>query len=105
MEKHGGALCPWHLLGPRANDNIFPIEVNPCYLFAEWVTHDRVALIRVAPKTTLYYLMENRALRLYANVSRRVRHFNGSISMISVGKQAKGLGLIAADIYRENIRG
>ena len=63
-----------------------------------------LTLIRVAPKTTLYYLMENTALRLYANVTHRVRHFNGSISMISVDKQAKDLGLIAADICPENIR-
>ena len=48
--------------------------------------------------------MENTALRLYANVTHRVRHFNGSISMISVDKQAKDLGLIAADICPENIR-
>lgn len=62
-----------------------------------------LALIRVAPKTTLYYLMENTALRLYANVTHRVRHFSGPISMISVDKQAKDPGLIAPDICPENI--
>lgn len=39
----------------------------------------RLPLIRVAPKTTLRYLMKNMALRLYANVTHRVRHVNGPI--------------------------
>lgn len=36
--------------------------------------------------------MENTVLRLYANVTHRVRHFDGTISMISFYKQMGKVG-------------
>lgn len=76
-----------HLVTLQANDNIFPIELTPVTYTRHESRTPRLPLIRVAPKTTLYYLMEHMLLRLYANVTHRVRHFNRSISVISAGKQ------------------